>query len=208
MRTQNDYSYNKKERVIARYFSTRLFICILLFIFCLLIKFYPNDSFVKVNKSISLIVSENTDIKATYEKIKSLFVRDKSLETLSPVSYMTPPSTGKIVKGFGVQDASSSDFHYGVDITTEESENIVSANDGKVLEIASNDEYGSFIIIRHSDEITTLYGNLNEILTNVGDEIKAGQPIARAGGEDRTFYFELRRGDTYLDPTEFIDFKE
>ena len=81
------------------------------------------------------------------------------------------------------------------------------ANDGTVTEIATNAEYGSFIVIRHSEEISTLYGHLNEILPNVGDKVTKSQPIARAG-ENSTFYFELRRGETYLDPAAFIAFEE
>lgn len=206
-RTSGDM-YDPRESGLKQTFATQVLICILILMFCVLIKLYPGESFKQAKNSVALIVTHHTDFKAEFEKLKSFFLKDEALETLSPVSTLTAPSSGKIVKGFGMQDAQNSSFHYGLDITADETENIVAANDGEVTEIATNAEYGSFIIIKHSEEITTLYGNLNEILTNVGDKVTKGQPIARAGGENNSFYFELRRGDTYLDPTQFINFEE
>ena len=63
-------------------------------------------------------------------------------------------------------------------------------------------------MVKHSDEIFTMYAHLNEILPNVKEKVEKGQAIARANGENDTIYFEVRRGDTYLDPAEFIDFGE
>lgn len=196
------------EGGLKQTFAAQVLICILILMFCVLVKLYPGENFEKAKNSVQLIVTQNTDIKAEFEKLKANFKKDESLETLNPVSGMAAPSSGKIVKGFGIQDASGSGFHYGLDLSCGETENIVAANDGEVTEIATNAEFGSYIIIRHSEEITTLYGQLNEILPNVGDKVTKGQAIARAGGENSTFYFELRRGDTYLDPTQFIEFKE
>lgn len=206
-RSTSDSVY-QYESGFKQTFAAQALICILILMFCVLIKLYPGESFEKAKNSVQLIITHNTDFKAEFEKLKSNFKKDESLETLNPVSGLAAPSTGKIVKGFGLQDASGSGFHYGLDISAGETENIVAANDGEVTEIATNAEYGSYIIIKHSEEITTLYGSLNEILPNVGDKVTKGQPIARAGGENSTFYFELRRGDTYLDPTQFIEFKE
>lgn len=189
-------------------FVTQSLICLLILIFCVLVKLYPNESLVKVKNSISLIVSQNTKVEDVMAGIKTYFQKDEALETLNPVSSLVAPSSGAIIKGFGMQDAGQSDFHYGLDIAAEKTESIVAANDGEVTEIATNAEYGSYIIIRHSEEITTLYGQLDEILTQVGEKVSQGQPIARAGGNQNFFYFELRRGDTYLNPAEFISFKE
>jgi len=201
-------THARQTSSFTRTLKTQFLICILLLLFCLFIKFYPNDSYMKAEKSVQLILTHNTDVQAELAKLKSYFQKDESLDTLNPVSEMTAPANGEIVKGFGIQDASGSGFHYGVDIKSDESKNIIAANDGTVEEIGTNNEYASFIIVRHSEEITTLYGNVNEILPNIGDTVAKGQPIARTEDENGTFYFELRRGDTYLDPTQFIDFKE
>lgn len=203
--TRDNSLEDKKQK---HTFTTQILICTLLTLFCILVKFYPDSSFDSVKNSIQLIVTHNTDFKKEFSKQIEKFKKEEEMEPLDPVSTMIPPSDGKIVQGFGMQDASSSTFHYGVDVAAEESKNIVAVNDGEVEEIAKNSEYGSYIKLSHSEEIFTLYGNLNEILVNVGDKVSKGQPIARADGGMQSFYFELRRGDSYLNPTEFIQFKE
>ncbi len=189
-------------------FSKRVFLCFIVFLFCAAVKFYPGENLNLIRNSISYIVSHNTDVNAEVNKFIDYLKKDASMETLDPVSAMVAPSGGKIIKGFGMQDASGSDFHYGLRLSAEKNENIVSANDGVVSEISKSEEYGSFIVITHSEEITTLYGDLNEIIINVGDKVEKGQAIARANTDTNSFYFELKRNDTYLDPTQFIDFKE
>ena len=187
---------------------TQSLICLLALIFCVLVNLYPDESFVKARNSVSLILSHNTDVEDTIAHLKAYFQKDETLEPLDPVSTLVAPSSGAIIKGFGMQDANKSDFHYGLDIKATDAESIVAANDGEVLEIATNEEYGSYIIIRHSEEISTLYGHVDEILTKVGEQVSRNQPIARVGGNQDFYYFELRRGDTYLNPAEFISFKE
>ena len=187
---------------------TQSLICLLALIFCVLVKLYPDGSFVKARNSVSLIITHNTDMEATIAQLKAYFEKDKALEPLDPVSTLVAPSSGAIIKGFGMQDAGQSGFHYGLDIAANGTESIVAANDGKVTEIATSAEYGSYIIIRHSEEISTLYGHVDEILTKVGDQVLRNQPIARVGGNQDFYYFELRRGDTFLNPAEFISFKE
>lgn len=201
-------SVDQQQKGIRQTIVTQSLICLLALIFCILVKLYPDESFAKARNSVSLILSHNTDVEATIAHLKAYFQKDKALESLDPVSSLVAPSSGAIIKGFGMQDAGQSDFHYGLDIAATDAESIVAANDGEVTEIASSAEYGSYIIIRHSEEISTLYGHLDEILTEVGEHVSRNQPIARAGGNQDFYYFELRRGDTFLNPAEFISFKE
>ncbi len=207
---QNRYhqDFKKPSGVFFKTFIHQTLICLLLFLFCVFIKLSPETEFVNTKNAIRCILNTNTNPTQIWKKITDYFSKEDSLDALDPVSSMVAPSSGKIVKGFGMQDAKQNDFHYGAEISAGEKENIVAVNDGEVIEIAKNDEYGSFLIIRHSEEVHTLYGHLNEILPNVGEKVAKAQPIARAGGENPTFYFELRRGDTYLNPAEFITFGE
>ncbi len=193
---------------VSSSFTKRTLLCILILIACVSVRLSPPENHQAVRQSIQLIVTKNTDIKATYEKTKAYFTQDASMEPLDPVSNLQSPYDGTIVKGFGIQDASGSGFHYGLDIAVKKDDTVCSAGDGEITEIATNEEYGTYVIVKHSEEIFTLYGNLNKILPNTGDHIKKGDPLARNGDTDSVFYFELRRGDTYLDPTQFIDFKE
>ena len=141
------------------------------------------------------------------QKTKAFFAKDSAISAMNPVSeFINPVKGGTITKAFGAQDASVSSFHYGIDINSAPLENVCAAASGEVLEIATNSEYGSFIVIKHSDEISTLYAHLEEILPDVGNTVEVGQAIARSNKEDNTIHFEIKKGDTYLNPEEFIDF--
>lgn len=189
--------------------KTQALICTLLIVVLGIIRITPEGQFQKTKKAINLILTQNTDVIGQINKIKSTFTTEENIDAVSPVTeFINPAPDGKISTGFGVQDAGNSGFHYGVDIKMMPKGNILSAASGEVTEIATNEEFGTYIIIKHSDEIFTTYAHLGEILPDVGEKVHGGKTIARVNDEDNIFYFEIRRNDTYLDPTEFIDFGE
>ena len=197
------------DNSFMRAFKTQIFICFILLVALSIIKLYPDGKFTKTKNAVSLILTQNIDVKGEIDKIKNIFVADENIGALTPVSeFVNPAAGGAVVAGFGVQDAQDSGFHYGLDIKVAENQNITSAASGEVTEIATNEELGSYIVIKHSDKIYTTYAQLGEILPDVGERVERAQPIARANADNNTFYFEIRQGDTYLDPTEFIDFGE
>ena len=201
---------NKSTKIpFAKTFKTQMFICILLVLALGIISVTSDGKFEKTKNTVKLVLTQNTDIVGQFNKIKSMFTPEKSIDNMSPVAeFVNPAPDGIISAGFGVQDANNSGFHYGVDIKMNSQKNILSAATGEVTEVATNEELGTYIIIKHSDEIFTTYARLGEILPDVGETVEGGKAIARVNDTDNTFYFEIRRNDTYLDPTEFIDFGE
>ena len=182
-------------------------LCIVILVILTVIKLYPDGNLTKIKNTVFLIITQNVDIKEEYKKLKNIFVSDENISSMDPISEFTNPVYGgQIVKGFGVQDASGGAFHYGVDIKVKKGTNVCACASGEVVEIATNQEFGTFVTIKHSESIYTTYAHLGEIIPNVKEKVSAGQAIARANEENDTVYFEIKRNDTYLDPTEFIDF--
>lgn len=188
-------------------FVSELLICTVIFLILAMIRIYPEGKLTPVKNTVSLIVTQNIDIKDAVQKLKKILIPDGGIKAMNPVAEFTNPvPNGEIIKGFGVQDASGGKFHYGIDIKSKSETNVCACASGEVVEIATNQELGAFITIKHSDEIYTTYANLGEIIPDVKEKVSAGQAIARVNGENRTVYFELKRNDTYLNPEEFIDF--
>lgn len=205
MRYQNIHSKSSVKKT----FKSQIILCIFILIVLSIIKLIPNENLQKTKNAVSLIINTKTDIKAELLKIKDFFVEDEKIASMNPVSdFISPVKGGEVVKGFGVQDADKSGFNYGVDIKLSDDKNVLSAAGGEVTEIATNEESGTYIIIKHSDEISTLYSHLNEVLPSVGERVESGQVVARANNENNTIHFEIKRNDTYLDPADFIDFGE
>lgn len=190
-------------------FKKQVIICTALLIALSFLKISPDDVLVKTKSAVNLILNKNTDIVEEIKRVKAFFTKDSAISAMNPVSeFINPVRGGTITKAFGAQDASVSSFHYGVDIKSEPFENILACAQGEVTEIATNEEYGSYIILKHSNEISTLYAHLDEILPDIGSTVECGQAIARSNKENNTIHFEIKKGDTYLNPEDFIDFSD
>ena len=67
---------------------------------------------------------------------------------------------------------------------------------------------GLLIIIDHGDGYMSLYGHNDRLYESVGQQVAAGQVIARAGdsgGSARPeLYFEIRREGKPLDPRQWL----
>ena len=200
------YRISQNESVYKSSLKWQTTVCVSVLAVLCVVRFTPDDTLAKTKNAIKLILTQQTDIKQQTEKIKNIFKREDELSAMNPVAeFVNPVPEGKISIGFGVQDAKDSEFHYGVDIACEDKSNVVAAAEGKITEIATNEEYGSYIIITHSDEISTLYAGLGEILPDIGESVTAGKTVARVQN-DGILHFEIHRGDTYLNPEDFIEF--
>lgn len=67
--------------------------------------------------------------------------------------------------------------------------------------------YGNLIILKHGDSLLSAYGHNRELLVRDGQEVAAGQVIARMGEgaqQAPTLYFEIRQNGKPVDPLPFI----
>ena len=143
MRYQNTDVHIANDSGFKRGFRARVLICLLLFIAMTVIKLYPEDRFIRTKNTVKLILTKETDIRAEINKIKDIFKTEDEISAMNPVSEFINPAKGAmVVKGFGVQDADDSGFHYGVDLKLENGQNVLCAADGEIEEIATNSEYG------------------------------------------------------------------
>ena len=101
-------------------------------------------------------------------------------------------------------------MHTGIDIGSALNEAIVAAGDGTVIDAGYRGGYGYMVIIDHGGGITTLYAHINKggILVKVGQDVKAGQQIAKAGKTGTAtgthLHFELRVNGKHQNPLEYV----
>lgn len=121
-----------------------------------------------------------------------------------------PPgdSSVDITYRFGSTQNGTRDPHHGVEIGKRFGTPVHAAGEG-VVQFAGPDEeavfspwwgfYGDVVVIRHADDLYTLYGHLSKIEVQSGDSVIAGQKIGEIGQSGAAtgphLHFEVRRGD-------------
>jgi septal ring factor EnvC (AmiA/AmiB activator) len=122
------------------------------------------------------------------------------------------PLRGEVVGTFGPEKHpkwGTVTLNNGIDIASPIGAPVHSVAKGRV-EYVSEDfgTYGQMIVLNHGDGYYTLYGHLSEIDVTVGQEVVAGQSIARSGDSGSLkgpiLHFEVRKGGTSLNPQEWL----
>jgi murein DD-endopeptidase MepM/ murein hydrolase activator NlpD len=111
------------------------------------------------------------------------------------------PARGRIIQAFKGND--------GINIALPEGTPVRAAEAG-VVAYAGNElkGYGNLVLIRHPNGFVTAYANNGELDVKRGDNVKRGQVIAKSGQSGNVaspqLHFELRKGSTPVDPTQYL----
>ncbi len=131
----------------------------------------------------------------------------------SKSGYMVPLASGNRSSNFGYRvdpiTKKPGAFHSGIDIAAPEGTPIVAAATGKVTYSEFNQNgYGNLIIVTHEKDLCTYYAHQSKRLVNVGQQVNKGQLIGKVGTTGAStgnhLHFEVRKGQTALDPNQFI----
>lgn len=121
------------------------------------------------------------------------------------------PHKGEITSDFGTRESEDSRVtgnHTGIDIAGNLGDKIVSAIDGKVIEVSGDGMLGNHVKIEN-EKIITVYAHCNNIYVKEGDEIKQGQEIGEVGSTGNStgnhLHFETIKGGEYIDPMTVIE---
>jgi murein DD-endopeptidase MepM/ murein hydrolase activator NlpD len=64
------------------------------------------------------------------------------------------------------------------------------------------------VIIKHSDELFSVYAHASSLLVKKGERVQQGQVIAKVGSTGRSsgphLHFEIRRNETPINPLKFL----
>ena len=99
-------------------------------------------------------------------------------------------------------------LHKGTDIAMPMGSYIVASNDGVVISSTYATGYGNMIMIDHGGGLVTLYGHGSELIANLGDQVKKGDLIMKAGSTGWStaphLHFEVRYKGQPIDSFEFL----
>ena len=114
------------------------------------------------------------------------------------------PTRGRVLSRF----QSSGAGKQGIDIGGHADQPVKAAAHGKVVYAGSGlVGYGRLIIVKHNENLLSAYGHNNKLLVNEGEQVSAGQMIAKMGssGTNRNeLYFEIRKNGKPTDPLKYL----
>lgn len=130
---------------------------------------------------------------------------------VAPVAELTPsrssgsgnmvmPVTGSVVRPY------SKGKNDGIDIAAAPGTSVRAAEGGTVAAITADADQVPILVVRHPNNVLTVYANVEGITVAKGDTVSKGQSIAKLrDGDDAYVHFEVRNGFESVDPTPYLE---
>ncbi len=112
------------------------------------------------------------------------------------------PVAGSVRQRFGRGSSPS-----GIEIASEEGTEAKAIHDGTVAFAGTFSGFGNLVIVEHSPQTFSLYGNLLEVDVSKGTRIERGQTVGTVGptaAGPPGLYFELRIDGQAVDPLQWL----
>ncbi|WP_415402615.1 peptidoglycan DD-metalloendopeptidase family protein [Tateyamaria sp. SN3-11] len=123
--------------------------------------------------------------------------------TAAPASSadMAFPVQGSIIRPY------SKGRNEGIDIKAAPGAPVKAATGGTVAAITKSADGVPIIVIRHPNNLLTVYANVDQVQVSKDDTVRRGQTIARLRDSDDTAYvhFEVRDGFDSVDPNPYLE---
>lgn len=112
---------------------------------------------------------------------------------------MAYPVQGSIIRGYVAKK------NDGIDIAAAAGTPVKAAADGTVAAITVDTDQVPILVLRHADNLLTVYANIDGISVAKGAAVKRGQTIAKVRAANPAFlHFEVRKGFDSTDPMPYL----
>ncbi|MDA7428782.1 LysM peptidoglycan-binding domain-containing M23 family metallopeptidase [Primorskyibacter aestuariivivens] len=112
---------------------------------------------------------------------------------------MQMPLTGTIIREY------SKGRNDGIDISASAGTAVKAAAAGTVAAITADADQVPIIVIKHPDNVLTVYANVDAISVKKGQSVSRGQTIAKLRAGDASYlHFEVREGFESVDPMPYL----
>ena len=151
-----------------------------------------NPDFSNIDDKLDRLRAINETMRLKNEELIHSLSKNVSSETLESwkIQKFYPLRNGQKVASYGDErhyyyktkdNKVSHSYHVGYDLASTRMANIKTSNAGTVVYADDNGIYGNMPMIDHGLGLYSLYGHCSQLLVNEGDEVGAGETIAKTG---------------------------
>ena len=151
-----------------------------------------NPDYASIDDKLDKLRAINETMRLKNEDLIHSLSRNISSDILESwkIQKFYPLRNGQRVASFGDErhyyyktkdNEVSHSYHVGYDLASTRMATIKTSNAGKVVYANENGIYGNMPMIDHGLGLYSLYGHCSQLLVNEGDEVSAGQAIAKTG---------------------------
>ena len=136
---------------------------------------------------------------ATTSQVTPLKEKTPVQETVATTGKLTYPVNGKIIREY-VKGKTE-----GIDLSAPAGSTIVAAETGTVAAITADVDQVPIVVIKHANELLTVYANVGNISVSKGAKVSRGQAIGKIPPSNPTYlHFEVRQGLESVDPLDYL----
>jgi murein DD-endopeptidase MepM/ murein hydrolase activator NlpD len=152
------------------------------------------------------------DLRASGDQLSVLeaLLFDRELDRNATPSRF-PVAKGYITSGFGGRAdpfGGGRQYHKGIDFDANTGDTVLSVADGVVSYSGSRSGYGNVVEVDHGNGYVTRYAHNSRLVVKVGDLVRVGQEIAKAGSTGRStgahVHFEVWENGRVVNPRKFL----
>jgi murein DD-endopeptidase MepM/ murein hydrolase activator NlpD len=123
----------------------------------------------------------------------------------------SPVARSYITSGFGGRAdpfGGGAAFHKGIDFDANTGDPVMAVGDGVVTYAGRRAGYGNVVEVDHGNGYVTRYAHNSRLVVRVGDLVRSGQQIAKAGSTGRStgahVHFEVWENNRVVNPRKFL----
>ena len=121
------------------------------------------------------------------------------LGSATKATRLAMPVSGKIIRAYDKKK------NQGIDISAAAGTAVKAAEAGTVAAVTKDTDQVTIVVIRHADNLLTVYAGIDGLKVKKGDKVSRGQTLGAVRAADPSFlHFEVRKGVDSLDPMSFL----
>ena len=163
----------------------------------------------ELRRRIVLLEGQYRDADTQLSVLESLLF-NRELDR-NAVPSRDPIAGSYITSGFGGRAdpfGGGSQFHKGIDFEADVGDPVLAVADGVVSYSGVRSGYGNVVEVDHGNGYVTRYAHNSRLTRSVGDLVRSGQEIAKAGSSGRStgahVHFEVWQDGVVVNPRKFL----